>query len=42
MANNDAFADIGIMLSLREWKTPIFSGKEVPKTPNASYVPGAK
>jgi hypothetical protein len=32
----DAFEDIGTIFRYLEWKTPIFSGRVVPKTPNAS------
>ena len=31
----DAFGDIGSIFQELEWKTPIFSGRVAPKTPNA-------
>jgi hypothetical protein len=35
----DAFGDIGSIFQELEWKTPIFSGRVAPKTPNALYWP---
>jgi hypothetical protein len=37
----DAFGDIGAAFRELEWKSPTFSGRVVPKTPNASYPAGA-
>jgi hypothetical protein len=35
----DAFGVFGTVLRELEWKTPIFSWRVVPRTPNASYSP---
>ena len=34
----DAFGDLGSILREREWKTPIFSGRVAPRTPDASHL----